>query len=154
MFPLLLTLLGPTSADNPEPLGMSKAVLCAEVRGYHDYTPVAEPVLVRDEKLKLYYEPTRYKVSRTKTHATVHLTQDAKIRRRGEKAVLWSKADMVNYEVTVKHPDQPVYISNVISLKPLPPGDYDLELILRDKLAKDVEARQVVPFAVKASTAK
>ena len=147
-FALLVLMQG---ADKPAALEMTKAVVCSTIRGYEDYSPLAEAVLVKDEKMMLYYKPTHYKIEKTKAHSTVRLTQDAKIRRRGEKAVLWSKLEMVKYEEKVKGPAQAVYMTNSISLKTLTPGDYDLEVILHDKLAKGVEARQVVPFTVKAS---
>ena len=37
-------------------------------------------------------------------------------------------------------------MKNAISLKGLPPGDYDLTLILHDEIAKGPAAKQVVRF--------
>ncbi|MBX6313997.1 MAG: hypothetical protein IRY99_13930 [Isosphaeraceae bacterium] len=136
-----------------EKLEMTPAVACEAVRGYRDYVELpkeqGEPALTRDEKLLVYYEPRRYKIERYKQSYRVHLSQDVKVRKHGEKAVLWSKEKLVDYEVQVERPPVQIYLTNTIGLKPLPPGLYDLEIVLHDQLAQEATATQVLTFRVK-----
>ncbi len=45
-------------------------------------------------------------------------------------------------------PEPRVYMKNVISLKGLGPGDYELTIILHDEIAKGPPATQVIRFRV------
>ena len=65
-----------------------------------------------------------------------HLVPDFQIRKRGEKAILRQKQKMYEYKPRTAQPPRFIYMKNVISLKGLPPGDYDLTIILHDEIAK------------------
>ena len=70
------------------------------------------------------------------------------IRKRGQKEVLLEKLKMYEYKPRSEQPPRLLYMKNAISLKGLPPGDYDLTLILRDEIAKGPAAKQVVKFRI------
>jgi hypothetical protein len=128
--------------------GMSAPVACREIRGYEDYDPLASPALTADEKLLVYYRPRHFKTAGVDGRFEAHLTQDCRVRRRGEKAVLWSKANMVDYRPRADTPPRQIFIRNTVSLKGLKPGEYDLDLILHDKIGRSAPAVRTLPFRV------
>lgn len=139
-------------ADDPESskLSMRPAVACSKITGYGDYVPLNEPVLTRDDKLLVYYEPTGYTYEMVGKEYRVHLVQDGLIHRRGEKAILQSKEKLLDYVGKSKTPPfNNVFLSNTIALKSLPPGEYDLEIVLRDELSKGQVAKQLLKFRIK-----
>lgn len=147
---IALLMLVPSIDD--EPLAMTEAVVCESIDGYEDYVARDEPALTKDEKLLIYYRPLHYKIEPyKKSKHRAHLTQDVRIRRKGEKTALWKKDDVVDYEVKVDDPPTRIYLTNTISLKYLKPGEYELDLILKDQVGEGAAARQSVPFRVKPS---
>jgi hypothetical protein len=128
--------------------GMTEPVACKEIRDFEDYVPLKEAVMTADEKLLVYYMPRHYKTSRVGENFQAHLVQDGRIRRRGEKTVLWSKARITDYKVRTEHPPRQIYIRNTISLKNLKPGDYEFDIILRDEVGQSAPATRSLPFKV------
>ena len=137
--------------DEPERprLKMTAAIACSKIDGYEQYEPLEDAAVSADEKLLLYYKPLNFHVERVGAAYRASLTQDFRIRKRGEKMVLRRKDDMLKYEPKTKQPPANLYITNTISLKGLPPGEYDLDLILHDRVGDAATATQVVQFRVK-----
>ncbi len=136
-------------ADGAESgLPMSRAVVCRSIDGYEAYEPLPDAALTSDEKLLVYYRPAGYKSVVVDGLYQAHFTQDAQIRKRGEKTVLRQKLKLLDYKPKNASPPQYVYLRNTFSLKGLPPGDYDFTIILRDEVAKCPAATQVVKFRV------
>jgi len=127
---------------------MSPGVVCRTIDGYEAYEPLPGAALTSDEKLLVYYRPAGYKSALVDGHYQAHFTQDAQIRKRGEKAILRQKLKILEYKPKNPTPPQYVYLRNTVSLKGLAPGDYDLTIILRDEVAKCPAATQVVKFRV------
>jgi hypothetical protein len=135
--------------DEPQSeLRMSPGVVCRSIDGYEVYETLPDAALTSDEKLLVYYRPAGYKSELVGERYHAHFTQDAQIRKRGEKAVLRQKLKLLEYKPTSPSPPQYIYLRNTISLKGLPTGDYDLTIILRDEVAKGPAATQVVKFRV------
>jgi hypothetical protein len=156
--PILLALLptpisSPLTRDDPEKpkLKMTEAIACSKVDGYEQYEPLEDATLTADEKLFVYYKPLNYHVERKGNLYRAYLTQDARIRPHGKKTVLRRKDDLMKYEVKEKSEPTNLFISNFISLKDLPPGDYDLDIILHDRVGDEANATQVLPFRIKAA---
>ena len=145
---LLALAAAPSSRPDDDDLSMTDAVACRTIRGFEDYDPLPDAELPKEAKLQVYYRPLHYKVERTKGGYRVHLVQDGRIRRRGEKAVLWKKDNVVDYEVKTELPPGPLYLTNSVAIQGLKPGEYDLDIILRDKLSQGREATQVLKFRV------
>ena len=145
-----------TFEDEPVPgkLSMTPAVACAKINGYDDYEPLDEPIRTRDDKLLVYFEPGGHGYELVDKEYRVHLVEDARIRRRGEKKVLLAKDKFLEYQGKSKVPPLNLYLSNSISLKPLPPGEYDLEIILRDEIDKGPPVSQIFSFRVRATGEK
>jgi hypothetical protein len=147
--------LAVSRSDEPDTskLAMTPAVVCSRITGYGDYVALDEPALTRDDKMLIYYEPSGYEYEVVGKEYRVHLVQDARIRRRGEKTVLQAKDKLLEYKGRSKVPPLNIFLTNTIALKPLPVGEYDLEIILRDEIGKGLAARQVCKFRVKAANA-
>jgi len=140
----------PEPSDATEPaLTMTAAVACLAIAGFEDIQPLPGASLTSDEKLLVYYRPLNYVTEHSGSTYHIHLVQDAQIRRRGEKAVLFSKSRILDYDWKSQQADRPVYLRNTVSLKGLQPGEYDLDIILHDLLAPgEPTARQTLPFRV------
>ena len=134
--------------DNESGLGMSRGIVCRSIDGFEAYETLPGAELTSDEKLLVYYRPERYKTVLVDGRYEAHFTQDAQIRKRGEKAVLREKKKLLDYNPKTEYPPQNIFLRNTISLKGLPTGDYDLTIILRDEVAKCPAATQVVKFRV------
>jgi hypothetical protein len=139
----------PVQSGKAGGLRMSRAVVCRSIDGYEAYVPLPDAAQTSDEKLLVYYRPLRYKVDFVEGSYQARFTQDAEIRKRGEKKSMRQKLKLFDYTAKSKDPPRQIYIRNTISLKGLEPGDYDLTIILHDELDKAAPAsRQVVRFKV------
>jgi hypothetical protein len=141
---------GQTDADT-RALGMTPAVACASINGLEDYVPLDEPAVTRDDKLLVYFEPRNYRTEKAGTEYRAFLTVDARLRKRADKRVLRKKDDIVKYQPKSRAPLGRIYLSATIELKPYEPGEYDLDIILHDKLAKGSPATQTLAFRILSS---
>jgi hypothetical protein len=141
---------GSSPDGSEETLSMSKGVVCASdsIKGYENYQELPGAALTREEKLHVYYRPLGYQTSYNDGFYEAHFIQDAEIRRRGEKTVLRQKKKLLEYHPRGRERPALIYLRNAISLKELPPGDYDLNIILYDEIAKGAPATQIVPFKI------
>lgn len=136
------------AGDGPS-LAMSAGEVCSAIRGYRDFDARPEPELTRDEKLQIYCEPTGFATGMRPDGTTgVHLVMDAKIRRKGRKEVLWSKDATVDYESEGSSPPAVVYLASTFAVRGLKPGDYQADLVLRDKHDPAARAEQTVDFRI------
>jgi hypothetical protein len=141
----------PKPTTEPARLGMTPAIACESITAYEQYVPLAEPAVTRDDKLLVYYQPTNYAIIKVGSKYQAHFTQDVRIRRRGQKPVIWAKEKLFDYTQESAYPPYQVCLTNKISMKLLTPGDYDLDIILHDQNAKGATAEQTFRFRVKAS---
>ena len=147
---LPLAMLGLGADDPPaRKLAMTPAVACAKITAFGDFVPLDEAVVTRDDKLLVYYEPSGFLYETVGKEYRVHFIQDARIHRRGQRASLFSKDKLLDYTGKSKQPPLNVYLTNTIALKDLAPGEYDLEIILHDEVAKGLPATQNLKFRVK-----
>jgi hypothetical protein len=77
--------------------------------------------------------------------------QDVRIRKRGDKKVIWSKDNVADYKAETADPPRFLCMYNKIALKALEPGDYDLDIVLHDMNTKGATAEQTLRFKVKPS---
>lgn len=150
---VLVALPGPrglAADDGPEGLRMSKPVVCAKVHGFASFEPLPDAALTADDKLMVYYEPGGYAIERTKDGYRALFAQDGRVRKKGSKDAIWQKAPMFEYEAKNASPPYQVFMRTDLSIKGLPPGEYELDLTLHDRLAKDqgVKATRTVAFKV------
>jgi hypothetical protein len=135
-------------AERKGSLRMTPGVVCRSIAGYEDYHVLPKAAQTSDEKLMVYFRPLGYQTELVDGAYQVHLVPDFQIRKRGDKAVLLQKMRMFEYKARSEQPLHHLYMKNVISLKGLVPGDYDLTLTLHDEISKGPPATQVVRFRV------
>jgi hypothetical protein len=145
---LAALVVSPAGADEPEGLAMSKPVAVTKIHSFAAFEPLPGATLTADDKLMVYYEPTGYTIERTKDGFRALLAQDGKLRKKGRKEALWQKAPMFEFEA--KDATQPyrLYMRTDLAIKGLPPGEYELDLTLHDRLAKGTHAVRTVEFKV------
>jgi hypothetical protein len=143
--------VGAGHSDEQEPLSMSPAVACKAIAGYEDFEPLPDATLTSDEKLLVYYRPTGFQTEQVGEQFRAHFVQDARIRRRGEKTVIKSKTKLLDYEVKSAFPPALIYLRNSISLKGMKPGQYELDIILHDKIGGGTPATQALTFRIVAA---
>jgi hypothetical protein len=129
-------------------LCMSDAVVCSSIEGFESYERLPDAALTSDEKLLIYYRPFGYKTALVDGMYQAHLIQDAQIHKRGQKAVLRKKLKLLDFKPRSQSPPDNLFVRNSISLKGLPPGDYDLTIILHDEVVKEPPATQSVKFRI------
>ena len=129
-------------------LSLTTPIVCEWIKGYARYSPLAVPAVRPNCKLLIYYEPIGYAIGWEGSRRHIHLSQDARIRRRGGTAVLWSKDKIVDYDVTIPYPPGPVYLTNTIEVGWLGPGEYELDIVLHDRIGVERVASQTLLFQV------
>jgi hypothetical protein len=134
--------------DRKTGLRMTPGIVCQSISGYEDYKILPKAAQTCDEKLLVYFRPLGFQTERVDDAYQAHLVPDFQIRKRGQKEVLLQKLKMYEYKPRNERPPRLLYMKNSISLKGLPPGEYDLTLILHDEVAKGTPAKQVVRFRV------
>ena len=134
-------------------LEMSKAVACKRIEGYEQFVPLPDASLTSEEKLQVYYRPLNFKVEPVEKPKPGHrykarFSQDSRIRRKGEKTVLMKKDKILEYDPTFETPSERIYLTNSVGLKGLPPGEYELDIVLKDGLDEGSTATQSLPFTI------
>jgi hypothetical protein len=132
----------------PPELRMSPAIACRSIEGFEKYDPLKVVELTGDEKLLIYYRPEGFRTSRREDEYVVHFTQGGRIRRKGEKFVLRAKAKLLDVESAFPGYPECLYLRNTVSLKGLPPGDYEFDIILHDENSPGSIAFQTIGFRV------
>jgi hypothetical protein len=150
---VLLTTAGDSAvlgqATDEDPLRMTKPVLCRKIHGFASFEEWPGMSVTADDKLMIYFEPSGYKIEQTREGYRAFLVEDALIRKKGAKAAIWKKENMLEYEAKSKTPPYQIYFRTDMAIKGLPPGDYELDLTVRDRLSKE-EAKVVrtMPFTI------
>lgn len=138
----------PEKVAKPIRLRMTQAVVCRSIDGHERYKVLPGAAQTAEEKLLLYYRPLAYRILQKDDFFVAHFTQDGQIRRKGEKTVLLSKKNILDYEVKSRQPLGPISLRNSVSLKGLAPGDYEYDITLRDENEPGPPAIQSVKFRV------
>lgn len=153
---LLCVCAQPSARDahrDDDRLAMTPAIACLAIRGYEDYDVRDEPAIENEEKLLLYFKTKNQTIQRAGSKYKVHLVEDVKVRRKGEKAILWSRDKIVSYQVSSEQRPENLYIATTLAFKGIPAGEYEAELILHDRLTKEATASQVFQFRIKPAAA-
>jgi hypothetical protein len=133
---------------NSPALAMTRAVACRQIDGYEQFEPLPGAAITSEEKLKVYFRPEGYTIEREGDRYRARFTEDGAIRRKGEKKIIWKKDNLLDYEAKNDVPPYQVYLTNSIGLKGLPPGEYELDIILHDALREGATATQTLPFRI------
>jgi hypothetical protein len=141
------------SKDKPPKLDMSKAVACKKVEAYEKFEPLPDASLTSEDKLQVYYRPLEYKVEAVEKpkpgyRYRARFSQDVRIRKKGGKTILMKKDKIIEFDPAFEDPTERLYMVNNVGLKGLPPGDYELDIILRDELTPGSSATQTMAFTI------
>jgi len=142
-----------TAVDSKSSLTMSRAVICRSIDGFEQYEPLGNAEQTSNEKLLVYYRPDGYQVAQRGEERFVHFSQDGIIRRRGQRTPVRRKLKLLNIKSEGRNPPEQIFLRNTVSLKGLPPGDYEYDIVLRDENAPGESATQTVPFRIIESSA-
>jgi len=145
------------NAEAKTPLSMTPAVAVSRVDGLDQFTPLPDSILTKADKLKVYFEPLHYKVendSKLKQPFRAKFTEDARIRRKGEKTALVKEDKLLEYEARFDAMNYRIYLVNTIGLESLTPGEYEIDIVLHDILDGQATATQTMPFRVVPSLAE
>lgn len=150
---VLATASGPSRLDggeklSPSTLSMTPAVACRKIDGFEQFEPLEPAEITSDEKLQVYYRPMGYAIEKKGDKYLARFAQDGVVRRKGEKKAVWKKDKLLEYEAKSDRPPYQVYLTNSVGLKGLPPGEYELDITLRDALREGSSARQTLSFRI------
>ena len=147
----------PDQADEDNDDGtfaISPPIICSHIAGYEDYDERPNTTLTKDEKLLLYFRPRHFKTEKVGKKYQAWFSEDLRIRRKGQKTPIYSKDKFAEYKQTDNDPPQFLFLRNTISLKPLKPGEYELDVILHDQVGKSAPAKRTFSFKIVESTYK
>ena len=130
--------------------GFTQPIACKEINGYERFVPLPDAALTSEDKLLVYFRPRHFKTIRKGNDYEAHFTEDARVRRRGEKVPLWSKKNLLDYTAKGTSPTLPVSLRNTIAIKGLRPGEYVLEIVLRDEVSRGAPAHGTLNFTIRA----
>lgn len=116
----------------------------APSRGYGQYTPRPHNAFTRDQPMQVYLEPAGFDHAREGSVYRVSLACDYAILDAKGK-VLTSDRTVKDVEIASRQANSELAIDLTLPLLDLPKGDYTLEIVVRDLLAKD-SARLRLPF--------
>jgi hypothetical protein len=141
----------PSTGDDDQDdgsFGLTAPIACKDVRGYEDYETLPDAALTRDDKLIVYFLPRHFKAARKGKKYEVHFTQEGRIRRRGQKAVIWALPKSLEFRTDSDTPPRLIFLTNRLALKDLKPGDYDYEIVLHDAVSGATAAPRILPFTI------
>ena len=139
------------SVGDPEEDGtfrVTQPVVCKEIRGFDDYDLLPGAAVTKDDKLLVYFTPHHFKTARVGKKYQAHFSEGGLIRRRGQKAVLWSREKLLELKSTYDAPPKGIFIKNTVSVKELKPGEYEFEVTLHDMVGDSPPSTRTVPFRV------
>lgn len=136
--------------DDPV-LEVTEPVVCVQVRGFRDYDEREKIELTPVDKLVVYDEPSHHRVvfdTKLKKYRA-HLVEDADIRKKGQDKPIRVQKAIVDYQPQSNDPPDTLYLVTTIQLKKLPPGEYELDLSLRDALEPlGKPVKKTIPFSI------
>ncbi len=134
--------------ENGGKLGFRNFHLCQRISGYGQYEVIPDRKVAAGSRFEFYYEPENLFTKRTDGSYQKWFTQDMRLRDANGEVIL-DKKDALEFNYTTKAPVLDVFGKNSLSLGRLPPGLYEFEAILHDRLSgQDASFRvkfEVVP---------
>ena len=137
-------------------LGFGKVVVCKSIGGFANYEPRGGAKFPPNGELVVYYEPanvfTRIAPGVAGGRYAVHYSQDL-VLTLGSGLEVYKKTNVIEFKYASASPLIDLHARNAFDLGNLPPGSYNLDLILFDHLknpgAKEpVNARTRISFEV------
>ncbi len=132
--------------QNQGELGFRNFTLCSNIIGYGQYVAIPDNKVKVGSEVFFYYEPVNLFTNRQDNAYHIWYTQDIVLYTEdGQEIYRGNEALNFNYQTV--SPVLDVFASNTLSLGNLPPGVYQFEAVMHDKLKK-VDAGQKYTFEV------
>jgi hypothetical protein len=129
-------------------LRIRDAIVCETIEGFDSYKRLRNGELTSDEKLLVYIRPEGHTIVPRGEMYTARFTQDGQVRKKGDKQILRYKQNLLDYEAVDRQPPRLIYLRNTVSLKGLPPGEYEFDITLRDENANRAWTSRTVAFRI------
>ena len=129
--------------QNQGDLAFQDFQLCSKIFGFASYVPLPEPVLDKNGKLLVYYEPSNIFTNKRDGLYEIWYTQDM-VLLKSDGTVIKEWKDILNFHYTAKKPALDLFAENSIPLEgQLPVGKYQFKAILKDKLSGKTASHKI-----------
>jgi hypothetical protein len=132
--------------QNQGKLGLNHFTICANIIGYGQYVALPENKVKAGSKLLIYYEPVNLFTNRKEGTYHIWYTQDIVLLAQDGK-VLYNAPQILNFNYLSVAPVLDFYATNSLNLGDLPPGNYQYQAVLHDKLKK-ADVTHTLTFAI------
>jgi hypothetical protein len=134
--------------QNTGELGFRNFTLCQNIITYGQYVPYPNNNVKAGSEIYFYYEPKNLFTNRRDTTYQVWYTQDIIVRDSNGRELL-NSPNMLNFNLQSVSPVLDLYAQNSLNLGDLPPGTYEFEAVIHDKLkgssAKTTYVFEIIP---------
>ena len=128
---------------------LSEPAVCKSVKGLRDFVRLDPPELTTFDKLNVYVEPSGFATQMIDGLRKAKFVQNAKVRAKGMKKVLFERRELYKFEPEVKSDLEEFYLMASIGFKNFPPGEYTLELETIDQAAMPEQKQiQTIEFRI------
>jgi len=128
---------------------LSEPAVCKSVKGLRDFVRLDPPELTTFDKLNIYVEPSGFTTQMIDGLRKAKFVQNAKVRAKGMKKVLFERRELYKFEPEVKSDFEEFYLMASIGFKNFPPGEYTLELETIDQAAMPEQKKiQTIEFRI------
>ncbi|MBN2143936.1 MAG: hypothetical protein JW774_04855 [Candidatus Aureabacteria bacterium] len=121
--------------QNAGELGFRNFTLCTNIIGYGQYVAAPDNKVKAGSEIYFYYEPVNLFTNRLNQSYQIWYTQDMIILSQDGKE-LYRASDALNFNYQSLAPVMDIYASNTLNLKEVPPGIYQFQAVIHDKLKK------------------
>lgn len=141
--------LGSMGQEVAQEFRLSEPAVCKSVKGLRDFVRLDPPELTTFDKLNIYVEPSGFATQLIDGLRKAKFVQNAKVRAKGMKKVLFERRELYKFEPEVKSDVEEFYLMASIGFKNFPPGEYTLELETIDQAAIPEQKRiQTIEFRI------
>lgn len=146
-----LTALGQEIEARPK-LELAEPIACSRIDGFDDYDALDVAVTKRSQKLLVYLRPSGVTYREAGGEYEVHLVLDVNLRRKGQKKILLGRKKVIDYETLCEQSGKPIYLGVSLGVKEFPPGEYEADLIVHDRLGESKPALRTLAFRIEADS--
>ncbi len=128
--------------QNAGQTGYKNLNICDVINGYGLYTKNEGNQVKQDTAIQIYYEPKNLFTVYKDGIYSMSYTQDLILLNADESKEIFRQNEMLKFNNSSMLPVLDVFATNKLNLEGLPPGDYVIKGVMRDKLrqnAQDVE---------------
>lgn len=129
-------------------LEVAEPIACSKIDGFENYEALEEAATKRSQKLLVYLRPTGVTYEPDDDRYKVHLVVDVNVRRKGKEKILLGRKKVVDYQAVCDHTDTNFYLGVSLGVRDFPPGEYEADLIVHDRLGQSKPVMRTLAFRV------